>query len=64
MIKWTIDDEGNELTETTSGKFVYKQNFEKRFGDADIYDDLINHENLTDGWKFIFDKWKERGILK
>ena len=28
-----------------------------------IYQELIEHENCTVGWKSVFDDWKQQGIL-
>lgn len=61
-----LDDESNYI-DLGNNSFISVDNFENRFGIKDehkfSYDYFINHENTTDGWKIIFDEWKDKGIL-
>lgn len=55
-------EEGLYIDEELNLSFK-KDYFEERFDNLIDYDNLINHKNATDGWKQVFDNWKQRGIL-
>lgn len=56
-------ENGIDYLNTKDSKFVTKEDFEKFFGKANSYEELINHEKATDGWKLIFNDWKAKGIF-
>ena len=64
---YPIFEEPNWLR-VKGGNFITIERFEDMFGSADEhkfnYNYLYNHENATDGWKTVFEDWKQRGILK
>ena len=62
MIKWEMDENGQEYLKTTGEKFVMKENFKIVFGDATTYEELIN-KTEDEGWLNIFNDWKSKGIL-
>lgn len=47
--------------------YISIENFELRYGTIEEhkfnYDYFMNHEKTTDGWKAIFDSWKNKVIL-
>jgi len=55
-------EEGLYIDEELNLSFK-KDYFVERFDNLIDYDNLINHKNTTDGWKQVFDNWKQRGIL-
>jgi len=62
MLNWKRGLDGSYLN-TLDGKFVLKDDFESLFGNENTYEGLMNHPNVTNGWKEIFKHWKNKGIL-
>lgn len=58
------DEEGFRYYKTGKNKIIYVEDFEDKFGDSYNYNELINHKNVTDGWKVVFEEWKQKDILK
>ena len=42
---------------------IDKDTFDEMFSGCVTYDDYINHPSCTPGWKAIFDKLKDDGVL-
>ena len=56
--------EGNTL-KTRVGRYTSVDWFLKTYEDYELtYDSLVSYPNVVDnGWKSIFDEWKQKGIL-
>ena len=60
----SILDEESKAISWGNGLYTEVDEFINKFKDVDItYEDLINHENATDGWKQTFKELNEQGIL-
>lgn len=58
-----LDGDGCERIDLGDNLSIKRQDFLDRFGTIFEYSVLAEHENTTEGWEKIFDRWKEQGIL-
>ena len=62
---FSVDEKTNEkYIKTRPKRVIKKDKFDEIFDGKTSYEKLINHENCTDGWKEIFNIWKEKGLIE